>query len=76
MPRHITDDLEPALRVLKVAVLDARLDHVEWGADNERGRRARDGRDEVLGPGCCVVVFQSVDVLFCCCGAAEELWSS
>jgi len=73
LPRHLPQYPEPALRVFEIPVLDARFDDVEGGGDEEGGGGAGDGGDEVLGPGCAVVVGEGVEVLFCGCGAAEEL---
>ena len=67
MSDHVADDLESTLRVFEIAVLYASLDNIEGCGDDERGRRAGDGGDEVLGPGGGVVVGEVVEVLFCCC---------
>lgn len=60
---HVRHDAESALRVLEVAVLNARLDHIERGRDNERCAGTGNRRDKVLSPGGLVVVRELVDVL-------------
>ena len=74
LPCHPTNNLEPTLGIFEISVLDSGFDDVERGGDDEGGGGAGDRGDEVLGPGCGVVVFEFVEVLFCCCGAAEELF--
>ena len=59
--------------MLKVLVLDARLDHVQGRANDERGRGAADRGDEVLRPRRAVVVGQVEDFFLGEGGAAEEL---
>lgn len=56
---HVGQDPEAALGVLKVAVLNASLDHVERRGNHEGGRSTRDRRDKVLKPGCLVVILQA-----------------
>jgi hypothetical protein len=70
---HLGHDRKARLPDLKVAVLDARLDHVEGGRDDERCRSTRDRGDKVLGPGRLVVVGQGEEILFCKGRATEEL---
>ena len=72
VPHHAPDDPEPALRVLKIPVLDARLDHVQRGRHDQGGRRAGDRGDEVLQEAGRVVVVELVQVLLRGRGAAEE----
>lgn len=55
---HVGENAETALGVLKVAVLDAGLDDVERGRDNERRRGTSDGGDKVLEPSGLVVVLE------------------
>lgn len=70
---HVGQDAEAALRVVKVAVLDARLDDVEGRRHDERGRGAGDGGDEVLEPRGLVVVVEVEEELLGEGGTAEEL---
>ena len=74
LAHHAPHDPKPGLGVLEVLVLDARLDDVERRGHDERGRRAADGRDEVLCPRGAVVVAQLEEVFFGEGGAAEELY--
>lgn len=69
---HVGEDAEAALGVLKVAVLDAGLDDVEGRRDDERGRGAGDGGDEVLEPAGLVVVVEAEQVLLGEGGTTEE----
>ena len=73
---HVGQDAEAALRVVKVAVLDARLDDVERRRHDERGRGAGDGRDKVLEPRRLVVVLEAEEELLGEGGTAEELGTS
>lgn len=70
---HVGQDPEAALGVVKVAVLDAGLDDVERRGDDERGRGAGNGGDEVLEPRGLVVVLQLEQVLLGKGRTAEEL---
>ena len=70
---HVGQDAEAALRVVKVAVLDARLDDVEGSRYDERGRGTGDGGDEVLEPRSLVVVVEVEEELFGKGGATEKL---
>ena len=47
---HVGYDPEAALGVLKVPVLDTRLDDIERGRDDERCAGSGDGGDKVLRP--------------------------
>ena len=58
--------------MIEVAVLDAGLDDVEGRGDDQRGRGAADGGDEVLRPRRRVVVVEPEDLLLGEGGAAEE----
>lgn len=53
---HLRHDLEAALGVVEVAVLDTGLDHVQGSGDDKGGASTGDGSDEVLAPGGLVVV--------------------
>jgi hypothetical protein len=70
---HVGQDAEAALRVVKVAVLDARLDDVEGSRHDERGRRTGDGGDEVLEPRSLVVVVEVEEELLGEGGTTKEL---
>lgn len=70
---HVGQNPEAALGVVKVTVLDTGLDDVERRGDDERGRRAGDGGDEVLEPGGLVVVLEVEEVLLGESRASEEL---
>lgn len=70
---HIRDDSGTALRVLEVSVLDTSFDDVQGSGDDEGCAGAEDGGDEVLAPGCGVVVLEGEDVFFREGGATEEL---
>lgn len=59
---HVLDDLNTALRVLEVAVLDTGLDDIERRRDNQRGRGTRNRSDKVLQPSRLVVILKSVQV--------------
>jgi hypothetical protein len=59
--------------VLEVSVLDTGFDDVQGSGDDEGCAGAEDGGDEVLAPGCGVVVLEGEDVFFCEGGATEEL---
>ena len=74
MPGHVGQDLETALGVVKVLVLDASLDDVEGRRHDQRGRRAGDGGDEVLEPRRLVVVLQREEELLGKGRTAEQLW--
>jgi len=71
--RHVGQDTETALGVIKIAVLDARLDDVERGRYDERCRRTGDGCDKVLEPRRLVVVLQAKEELLGECRTTEEL---
>lgn len=64
MSHHVGDDLEAALWVLEIPILDPGLDDVERGGDEERCSGTRDRGNEVLTPGGGVVVAKFVEVLF------------
>lgn len=74
--RHSRHDAHTALLDLEITVLNACFDDVEGCGDDDGGAGADDGGDEVLRPGCGVVVGEGEEVLFRCCGAAEELGRS
>lgn len=60
---HFSDNLEPALGVLKVPVLDARLDDVQRGR-NHQGRRGTGNRgNKVLSPSGLAIVRNSQRLL-------------
>lgn len=71
-PRHIAHNPEARLLGLEVAVLYARLDHIQRRRDDERGRRSGNGRNEILQPRRTVVVLHLVQVLLSCCRPAEQ----
>lgn len=70
---HVGQDLEAALGVVKVAVLDARLDDVQGRRHDEGGRSTADRGDKVLVPGGLVVVLKTKDELLGKGRATEEL---
>lgn len=70
---HVGHDTEAGLGVLEVAILDAGLDHVERGGDDQGGASTADGGDKVLRPGGGVVVLQFVDIFLGESGTTEEL---
>lgn len=70
---HARDDAHAALGVLKVPVLDARLDDIERRRHDERGRGTGNGGDKVLAPAGLVVVAELVEVLLGCGRTTEEL---
>lgn len=74
--RHLGQNLEAALRVIKVPILDTSLDNVERSRNNERGRGTRDRRNEVLEPAGLVVVLEPEEVLLGECGSSEKLIES
>lgn len=55
---HVAQNSEAALGVVKVAVLDSRLDDIEGGGNDERGRGTGNGSNEVLEPSRLVVVLE------------------
>lgn len=63
LARHIRQNAEAALRVVKVAILDACLDHIKRSRDNKGSGSAGDRGDEVLQPCRLVVVLQLEQVL-------------
>lgn len=71
--RHVGQDSESGLGVIEVAVLDTGLDHVERSRHDEGRAGAADGSDEVLSPGCRVVLLQAVDVFLGKSRATEKL---
>ena len=71
---HVGQDAEAALRVLKVAVLDTGLDHVEGSRDNKRGRGTSNRRHKVLPPRSLVVVLEVEEVLLGKGRATEQLF--
>jgi len=70
---HVSQDAEAALGVLKVAVLNAGLDDVEWCRHDQRRGSTRDGGNKVLEPGGLVVVLEAEKELLGECGTTEEL---
>jgi hypothetical protein len=68
---HVGNDSEAALGVLEISVLDTGLDDIERGRDQERGGGTGDRGDEVLRPGCRVVVAEFVEVLLGYSGATK-----
>lgn len=62
MLHHVRHDPEAALGVLKVPVLNTRLDNVERSRHEKRGAGTGDRGDKVLRPGCRVVVGELVEV--------------
>lgn len=59
---HAADDLESALWVLEVPVLDAGLDDVEGCGHEEGGRCTSNRGNEVLEPGSLIVVAQAEEI--------------
>jgi hypothetical protein len=70
---HVGDDPEAALGVLEVPVLDTGLDDVERSRDEERGTGTGDWSNEVLRPGCGIVVCEFVEVLLGYSRTTEQL---
>lgn len=70
---HVGNDAETGLGVLKVAVLNTRLDHIERSRYDEGSASTADGGDKVLRPRGFVVVLQTVDVLFGKSRSTEKL---
>jgi len=70
---HRAHNLEPRLRVLEISILDTSFDDIEGSGDDEGGRSAGDGSDEVLEVGGGVVVGEVVEIFFGEGGAAEQL---
>lgn len=70
---HVGDNPEAALGVLEVPVLDAGLDHVERGGNDQGCTSTGDGSNEVLAPGGAVVVGQLVEVLLSSGRSTEQL---
>lgn len=73
VPHHRAYNLESRLWVLEIPILDTGFDDVEGSGDDERGRSADDGSDEVLEVGGSVVISKVVEIFFGEGGAAEEL---
>lgn len=71
--RHVGDDAETALLNLEVSVLYPGLDNIHGCGDDDGGTGTCNGSDKVLAPGCFVVVFHLVEILFCGCGSSKEL---
>ena len=69
---HVLDNLDTALWVLKVAVLDTGLDNIKWSGDDQRGRGTSDGSDKVLEPGGLVVVVELEEITLGESGSTEE----
>ena len=70
---HVGHNPEARFRVVKVAVLDTGLNHVQGSRDNQRGTGTADRGDKVLSPRGRVVVLQGVDVLLGESRTTEEL---
>lgn len=73
---HVRQDAESRFGVLKVAVLDTGLDHIQRSGNDQGGAGTAHRGDEVLGPAGGVVVLQGVDVFLGEGGATEELYIS
>ena len=69
---HVLDNLDTALWVIKVAVLDTGLDDIERCRDNQRRRSTSNRCDEVLEPSRLVVILKSVKVSLGERGTSEE----
>jgi len=61
---HVGENAETAFWVVEVPVLDTGLDNVQRGGDDERCRSTCNRGDEVLEPGCGVVVGQLEEIFF------------
>jgi hypothetical protein len=55
---HILNNLKSTLRVIEIAVLDSRLNHIERGADKQTRRGTANRRNEVLKPRRLVIVLE------------------
>jgi hypothetical protein len=71
---HVGHNPETAFGVLKVPVLNTRLDDIERSRDDERCAGSGDGGDKVLRPRRRVVVGEFVEVLLRDCGTTKELF--
>lgn len=60
-------------RRMRLLILDTSLDDVEGSGDDQRSRGTGDGGNEVLGPGCGIVVGKT-ERFFGECGASKELY--
>lgn len=70
---HVRHNSEARLRVLKVAVLDAGLDHIQGCGHDQRSTSSAHRGHKVLGPAGRVVVLQIVDVFLGKSRSTEEL---
>jgi len=70
---HVGHDPHTALGVLKVAVLNTRLDDIEGRRHDERGRGTGNGGDKVLEPRRLVVILQVEEVFLGKGRATKEL---
>ena len=73
MLHHILDNLESALWVVKVLILDTRLDDIERSGNYERSGCTSNRSNEVLEPRGFVIVFQSEEVTLGECRSTEKL---
>lgn len=59
---HASNNLETTFGVLKITILDSSLDHVQRSGNNQWCGRTSNRSNEVLEPGCFVVIIQTEEI--------------
>lgn len=70
---EILDDRNTANLLLKVRVLDTGLNRIQRRSDCDGSYCARDGRDEVLRPGCLVIICHAKEIVLGHSRCTEQL---